>query len=328
MPNSGQEILITGAAGFIGSALAQRLCRASGNRLTLVDRVAADDLREELKEIVAQPNVRYLPLDLMDGAAVARLPRDVQVIYHLAAVIGVEQVLSAPDRVLEVNAVTTLNLFNHAKGLANLKRFLFSSTSEVYAGTLKHYGIPLPTPENVPLCLDDVAAPRTSYALSKIYGEAVAFAWSNVYGVPVTIVRYHNVYGPGMGFRHVIPQTFVKVKQADGQIEVPSADHTRAFCYIDDAVEATIQCAERDETKGQVVHIGSAGEEIAIGSLVRKITDLMQRPLVIRELPATPGSPARRCPDTSTLKRLTGCEAKVSLSEGLQRTYEWYRSRI
>jgi nucleoside-diphosphate-sugar epimerase len=267
-------------------------------------------------------------LDITDGAAVLGLPKDIETVYHLAAVLGVEEVLRSPDQVLEVNAVSTLNIFNYARELPNLRRVLFSSTSEVYAGTLKHYDIALPTPETVPLCLDDVNSPRTSYALSKIYGEAVAFAWRHVYGIPVTIVRYHNVYGPRMGFRHVIPQTFIKVVKSDGVVEVPSPDHTRAFCYVEDAVKATIRCAVSENTEGRVLHIGSSEEEIAMRELVRRIARVMGREISVKDLPDTPGSPVRRCPDTSALAHLTGYRAKVPLDEGLRRTHDWYKDRL
>jgi nucleoside-diphosphate-sugar epimerase len=323
-----RKILITGAAGFIGGALAEELQKDPGNDLLLIDQVEEDRFDLQFAELLKRPNTRYLRMDITDRAATFHLPKDVETVYHLAAIIGVEQVLRSPDKVLEVNAVSTLNVFNYARELPKLRRLLFSSTSEVYAGTLKRCEIALPTPETVLLCIDDVSAPRTSYALSKIYGEAVAFAWRQIHGVPVTIVRYHNVYGPRMGFRHVIPQTFVKIVQSNGVVEVPSPDHTRAFCYIEDAVRATIRCVESEKTEGRIVHIGSSEEEIAIRDLVCRIGRVMGREISIKELPDTPGSPARRCPDTSVLAQLTGYRAKVSLDEGLRRTHDWYKDRI
>lgn len=323
-----RRILITGAAGFIGQALAEALSRQSGQDLVLVDTLHPDHADPALAVILARANVEYRRADLTDPAMIAALPRDIDGIYHLAAMIGVENVLRAPDRVLEVNAVSTLNVFNYARDLPGLRRVLFSSTSEAYAGTLKHFGVPIPTPEDVPLCLEDVAAPRTSYALSKIYGEAVAHAWRRVHGLPVTILRYHNVYGPRMGFRHVIPETFVKVARAGESVEVPSAEHTRAFCYIGDAVEATIRCATADATEGKVVHVGRADQEIAMGELVRLIASRMGRNVAVRPLPATQGSPARRCPDVGLLERLTGFRAAVTLEDGLALTWNWYKDRL
>lgn len=322
-----RRVLITGAAGFIGLALAERLSRDDRISLILVDSFDLSHGDEALRALAGRRNVKYVRADLTDPTWVANLPRDVDTLFHLAAVLGVEQVRRAPDRVLEVNAVSTLNAFNYARRLTRVQRVLFSSTSEVYAGALRHFGIPLPTPETAPLCLDDVSEPRTSYALSKMFGEGVAFAWRAMHGIPVTIVRYHNVYGPRMGFRHVIPESFVKIAKSSGDVDVMSPGHTRAFCYIEDAVEATIRCAAASETEGQQINIGSSCEEITIRDLVSRIARVMQRSIRIRELPDAPGSPSRRCPDTSKLKGLTGFSAAVSLDDGLDRTYSWYKDR-
>ncbi len=304
------------------------MSRRADLSLVLVDVLSPDRRDEALAAVTARKNVHYRQMDLTDLTAVNSLPRDIDTILHLAALIGVEHVQRSPDRVLEVNALSTLNIFNYATTLNDLRRVLFSSTSEVYAGTLRHHGIEIPTSESVSLCLDDLSAPRTSYALSKIFGEGVAFAWRRTRGVPITIVRYHNVFGPRMGFRHVIPETFVKIARADARIQVPSANHTRAFCYIEDAVEATIRCAEASSTEGQLIHIGSSREEIAVRDLVQRVAVVMGRSVTIEELPETPGSPVRRCPDVRVLARLTGFHATVSLEDGLRRTYAWYRERL
>lgn len=296
--------------------------------MLLIDLMDRRRVPEHVERVLERPNVEYRSAELRDPNAVSSADGDINEIYHFAAIIGVDNVLKVPDRVLETNAVTTLNIFNYASTLKGLRRLLFSSTSEVYAGTLKHFGIPLPTPENVPLCVDDISAPRTSYALSKIYGEAIAFAWRRTRCVPVTIVRYHNIYGPHMGFRHVIPQTFIKIAQSGGVVEVPSVHHTRAFCFIDDAVEATIRCVREQKTEGKVIHVGDSREEITIRDLVLRIGQVMGRQIMVKEMQETEGSPARRCPDTTALEQLTGFRAHVSLDEGLRRTYEWCKDRM
>ena len=297
-------------------------------KLVLVDKLDPEKSDQNFRTFISRPNVRFVQADLTVPGCLDGLPCDIDMVFHGAAILGVQQVLDAPDRVLEINAVSTLNVFNFARRLTGLKRIVFASTSEVYAGTLKHFGIPFPTPETVPICVDDVRSARTSYALSKVYGEAIAFAWRQSHGVPVTVVRYHNVYGPRMGFRHVVPQTFVKIARSTGDVEVPSAQHTRAFCYIDDAIEATVRCWESEQAEGEIINIGSSAEEISIRSLVEKIASTMGREITIREMSDTEGSPSRRCPDTSNLKRLTGFTARVSLDEGLRRTYAWYRERL
>jgi nucleoside-diphosphate-sugar epimerase len=319
---------LTGAAGFIGGSLASRLVDLPETRLILTDKLNPDQGDEYFRTLISRPNVSFVQADLTTPDCLDDLSRDIDIVFHGAAILGVQQVLDAPDRVLEINAASTLNVFNFARQLTGLKRVVFASTSEVYAGTLKHFGITFPTPESVPICLDDVRLARTSYALSKVYGEAVAFAWRKSHGLPVTVVRYHNVYGPRMGFRHVVPQTFVKIARSTQSVDVPSARHTRAFCYVEDAVEATIRCWESKRAEGEIVNIGSSSEEISIRGLVEKIASTMGRQISIREMPETAGSPARRCPDTSNLERLTGFSARVSLDEGLRRTYAWYRERL
>jgi UDP-glucose 4-epimerase len=297
-------------------------------RLILTDKLNPDQGDEYFRTLISRPNVSFVQADLTMPDCLDDLPRDIDIVFHGAAILGVQQVLDAPDRVLEINAASTLNVFNFARQLTGLKRVVFASTSEVYAGTLKHFGIPIPTPESVPICVDDLRLARTSYALSKVYGEAVAFAWRKSHDLPVTVVRYHNVYGPRMGFRHVVPQTFAKIARSTQSVDVPSAHHTRAFCYVEDAVEATIRCWESKRAEGEIVNIGSSSEEISIRGLVEKIASTMGREITIREMPETAGSPSRRCPDTSNLARLTGFSARVSLDEGLRRTYAWYRERL
>ena len=202
---------------------------------------------------------------------------------------------------------------------------MFASTSEVYAGTLEHGDLPVPTPEETALALPPLGRPRTSYMLSKIYGEALC----HHAGVPFTIVRPHNVYGPRMGMAHVIPELMAKVTRAEdsGLFEVFSVDQTRTFCYVDDAVAMIAAAADSKDCAGETLNIGADGPEIAIGELARRILLTVGKSLEIVPRPAPAGSPARRCPDMSKTRRLTGVDAQVPLDEGLARTYVWYRDR-
>ncbi|MBN2070245.1 MAG: NAD-dependent epimerase/dehydratase family protein [Candidatus Krumholzibacteriota bacterium] len=321
------RIMITGGAGFIGYFLAERLSRDPENEITVIDNLLRGQFDSDFEGLLERKNTDFVQGDLTDPGFLGSLGGEFDYIYHLAAVIGVKNVMKNPDRVLEVNAVSTLNLFNYARQLTSLKKLLFSSTSEIYSGTLRHFGIDIPTAEDVILTIDDIGSERTTYALSKMYGEAIASAWSGKYGVASTIVRYHNVYGPRMGFAHVIPEMFIKVRDNDA-VDVPSPDHTRAFCYIDDAIEYTIRACESPDSAGETYHIGNSDEEIRIDDLVRTVGEVMERKIEIRPLPATTGSPARRCPDISKVSRLTGYTPLVPLREGIARTYEWYRDRL
>jgi nucleoside-diphosphate-sugar epimerase len=162
--------------------------------------------------------------------------------------------------------------------------------------------------------------------LSKLCGEALV-AYS---GVPYTIVRPHNFYGPRMGLSHVVPQLLEKAhRAADGDaLEVFSIEHSRTFCYIDDAVEMITRAATSAACEGVTLNIGTQAPEIRIGDLASVILDVVGRRLSILAKPPTPGSPARRCPDMQLTKKLTGYESRVSLKEGVRRTYEWYRDKV
>ena len=320
-----KKILITGGAGFIGFHLAKKL--ADDNKVIIIDNLARGRMDGDFLKLIKHENVEFIQTDLTDPRVFIKLDTDFDYVYHLAAVIGVRNVIENPDKVLYVNAIATLNLFEYAKQLKNLKKILFSSTSEIYAGTLKHFGIQIPTNEEVPLTLLDVKSERTTYMLSKMYGESICFNYGKKYKIPFTIVRYHNVYGPRMGFMHVIPEMFIKIKNND-KIEVPSANHTRAMCFVDDAIEMTIRACEFDNTNKEIFHIGNQSQEIKIKELVKTIANVLDKDIQISELPETSGSPARRCPDISKIIKLTGYSPVINLKEGIKITFDWYKDKL
>jgi nucleoside-diphosphate-sugar epimerase len=295
--------------------------------VTIVDDFTRGKFDDEFEALIGKDNVEYVSGDLTDPRVFDVLDNDYDYVYHLAAVIGVKNVNEKPDRVLYVNAVSILNLFEYAKRCSGLKRVFFSSTSEIYAGTLKHFGIEIPTNEEVKLAIEDIKSRRSTYALSKMFGESVCFTYGTMFDIPFTIARFHNVYGPRMGFAHVIPETFRKIENS-AVVNVPSPDHTRAFCYIDDAVEMVIAACEGENTNGEILHIGNSTEEIRIIELVAKIAAVMDKEIDIVEQEATPGSPARRCPDTSKIQRLTGYTPSVPLEDGIRKTYDWYKDKL
>jgi UDP-glucose 4-epimerase len=327
------HILITGGAGFIGCAIATKLAQNPENSLTLLDNLSRGRADADFAELLARPNVHFVQGDITLPETFEKLEKNFEYIYHLAAVIGVRNVLENPDKVLFVNATSTLYLYEWAKSLPNLKRILFSSTSEIYAGTLKHFPatFPVPTPETVPLTLDDITSERTTYMLSKMYGESIAFNYGRKYGIPTTIVRYHNVFGPRMGFLHVVPEMFIKIREASRSntaLEVFSPTHTRAFCFIEDAVESTILVTEHAATKNEIINIGNQEQEVSIKELVLTIAQALGCEITLSEQPDTPGSPTRRCPDMSKLKAMTGFVPRVSLADGIARTFAWYEDKL
>ena len=320
-----KKILITGGAGFIGFKLASFLSD-KGYWIDLVDNLSRGVKDNDLDELCNRPNIRMISFDILDDQIEKYLDSDYELIFHFAAIIGVERVLNNPFDVLKDNAIMTKNLLEFAKKQKSLTRFVFTSTSEVYAGTLRHFSLQIPTPEKTPLAVSDLTNPRTTYMLSKIYGEALC----NFSGLPYTNFRPHNIYGPRMGLAHVIPELLYKAyTDEDGKpLEVYSPNHTRTFCYIEDAVKMMAIAAEHDDCVCKTLNIGNQTPEISIKNLAEIVLKIVDKPYAIIEKPATQGSPERRCPDMAKTNRLTGYEAKIDLETGIGKTFEWYRRNI
>jgi UDP-glucuronate decarboxylase len=318
------KALLTGGAGFIGAHLAQRLV-AEGYAVDLLDNFSRGANDETLAELQRSDGVRFLERDLLQPGALEKADEDYDYIVHLAAIVGVANVVGRPYDVLWDNVRMTENAIALARRQNGLRRFLFASTSEVYGGTLEHFGLEVPTPEQTPLALPDLDRPRTSYMLSKLYGEAMC----QHAGLPFTIVRPHNVYGPRMGLAHVIPELLQRAHNAtDGRLEVFSVEHRRTFCFVNDAVELISRSLESPRCEGQTLNVGTEAPEVTIGELAALVVGVVGKELEIVPRPATPGSPKRRCPDMSRTAELTGYRSRVPLEEGIRRTYEVYRTRV
>ena len=319
------KILITGGAGFIGGHLAKSLS-SDGEEVHLLDNLKRGVRDKFIEDCIAGGSVSLVYGDLNDLDSMAALDTDYDVIYHLAAIIGVGHVLQRPYEVLTANVRMTENVISLAKRQKNLKRLLFSSTSEVYAGSLVYMDMPIPTPETMPIALTNLSEPRTSYMLSKLYGECMC----NMSQLPVTNIRLHNVYGPRMGMSHVIPELLYKAwGLKDGaSLDVYSVDHMRTFCYVSDAVRMMRGLIDSPEAEGRTVNIGNQSPEITIGELAQVVVSTVGRNLELVPKPATPGSPSRRCPSTELLNELTGISGLVDLRSGVQQTYNWYLENV
>ena len=320
------KVLITGGAGFIGLHLATRLLK-DGFEVTLADNFSRAIEDADLAAVVNQPGLTLLTVDLMNKAEVESLGTDFSVIFHLAAIIGVAHVLERPYQVLTDNVILLSNIVELAKRQRNFNRLLFASTSEVYAGAAQTLDFLIPTPEDTAMCIPDRREARTSYMLSKLYGEAMCLQS----GLPVTIFRPHNIYGPRMGMSHVIPELCARVRDLpkEGALSIASPEHTRTFCYISDAVEQLIRIFSSNSCEGEIVNIGSQAPEIKIKELADKILKVTDREdLTLTFSPDTPGSPSRRCPDMSKLTALVGECASVDLDTGIALTHEWYEKNV
>ena len=322
-----RRILLTGGAGFIGFHLAQRLAEEDAVELTIVDDFSRGARDEELARLEARPNVRLETADLTDAASWQRLGGGYDDVYHLAAVIGVKHVLTRPQEVVRINALSTLHLLDwFVRGGGS--KILFSSTSEAYAWTQLFHELPVPTAEEVPLSLTSLPDPRSSYAGSKIFGELAVNQYCRAHDRSFVVVRYHNVYGPRMGHEHVIPEVLQRALAGEDPLVVYSAEHTRAFCYVSDAVDATIAAMREPNADGQTINVGNDLEEVTIGELASRLIARAQLTVSIEPRAAANDPIKRRCPDLSRARALLGYEPKVTLDEGLDRTFAWYAPRL
>lgn len=320
-----KKVLITGGAGFIGLHLATYFLEKEYH-VDIIDnfsRGVNDFFLENLKK---NKNFNLYNIDLMNSEKLNSLSSDYTYIFHLAAIIGVANVIKQPYVVLKNNILLLLSMLEFCKKQKKLKRFLFASTSEVYAGTLESFKMEIPTPETTPLTITDLEAPRTSYMLSKIYGEALC----NMTDVPITIFRPHNIYGPRMGMAHVIPELLKKCyfNENNKGLEVFSVFHKRTFCYIDDAVELLFLAATSDLTIAQTINLGNQAPEVTMEEVGKIILQVTGKNMPIIPMPATAGSPLRRCPNMQKTTEILDYQAKVDLHEGIQKTFDWYRKYI
>jgi UDP-glucuronate decarboxylase len=310
--------LLLGGAGFIGLHLARRLVR-DGHTVGIVDDFSRGRNDVDLAALRAHPAVTVYSGDLTDADVWASLPRGWDQIYLLAAVVGVRNVEAAPARVVRINTWVAMHLLDWIRPD---DRVFFASTSEVYAGGVDAGIVPVPTGEACPVMVADVTAPRFAYAISKLVGEA-----GFVHGGQAVVGRFHNVYGPRMGTDHVIPEMALRALGGEDPFRVPGADQFRAFCFVDDAVEAMIRLMATPEALGQIVHIGDDTAETNIGDLAKLVLRTTGASATLAPSAAPPGSVRRRCPDLTRLRALTGYEPSVPLEDGVRRTVEWYRER-
>jgi len=319
------KALIAGGGGFIGVHLARRLVE-EGYRVDLVDDFSRAVADAALTELTSTSAARTLRRDLTHSDSLADLGADYDVIVHLAAIVGVRHVLERSFETLRDNVLMLLPTLACAQRQRGLQRFMFASTSEVYAGSLARSTLPVPTPEDAVLVAPELGHARTSYMLSKLYGEALC----HQSGIPWTIVRPHNIYGPRMGLSHVIPELLMRAHNTPdgGELEVFSVEHRRTFCHVDDAVGMMAAALASPACEGETLNIGRQEPEVSIGDLARLIVNTVGKRLAIVPGPTTAGSPPRRCPDMTKTRSLTGFEPTVDLERGVERTYSWYASHV
>jgi UDP-glucose 4-epimerase len=321
-----KKVLLLGGAGFIGFNIAKYLGENREYEITIADNFARGKQDVLFNELIQKHSIKVVAGDYTDPKTFDLLDKEYDQVYMLASVVGVDNANSIPHEIIRINTAlifNTLEWVRHAK----VGKVLFTSTSECYAGTIEAFGYTTPTPEEVPLCIQDIGHPRFTYAVTKMLGESGFLNYARILGFETTIVRYHNVYGPRMGFKHVIPHLVVRYRKGEEPFKVYGHDQTRAFCYITDAVKGTVLAMEQPNTNGEIYHIGTQ-DEITIGELIHYAGELMQFNGTFENAPTYPGSVSRRCPDITKAKTQLGFEPEVGWKEGLKQTVEWYNNYL
>lgn len=317
-----KKYLVTGGNGFIGNALVRRLLK-EGAAVRILD----NDLRGSSSRLAdIADSIESIRADIRDAKAVRDACKGIDSVCHLAYLNGTEFFYTKPDLVLDIGVKGMVNVID-ACVAESIKELLLMSSSEVYQTPPA-----VPTDERAPLSVPDPLNPRYSYGGGKIISELMAISYGRKYFNRVIIARPHNVYGPDMGWEHVLPQFIVRMKElcAGGGdiVDFPiqgTGSQTRAFCFIDDFIDGFMLAMERGEHLG-IYHIGTP-EEISIENAAMEVGKFFGKKVRIAAGRAPEGGVLRRCPDVSKLKKL-GYSPKVAFAEGLKKTAAWYDKNI
>lgn len=318
-----KKVLVLGGGGFIGRNLVEFLLNRGDSIVTAADIKGGSNWDKVSLKYSKLGTFKSILGDFSDINTFSKLDKSYDEIYMIAALVGVNKTLKSPEDVIKVNTHLTMNLIDWAEK-NSVKRILFASSSENYAGTSDLFDLIIPTPEDVPLCISDIKHPRWTYAISKIHGESAFFHSANANDYDCTIVRYQNIIGPEMGFRHAIPHIVERFKRpSKNEFDVYGYNQTRAFCYIDDAVKGTIGAMESENAIGEIYHIGN-DQEVSMGDLTKYIGLLLGFDGKYQNAITYPGSVNRRCPNIEKAKIDFGYEPKIMWKEAVKKTVDWY----
>lgn len=306
------RVVVTGGAGFIGSHLVEKLL-VLGAQVTVIDNLLHGNKLEHLGE---QPNLSLNEGDVRDTGVVSGAFKDKDLVFHLAAVVGVEETQMTPLEVLDVEIQGTLNVLNLAVS-NGIKRVVFASSSEVYGDSAE------PMKEEGPF------SPKSTYAVTKLVGEEYCRAFYQKYGLDYTCLRYFNVYGPRQDARFVISRFMTSILSHEPIQIYGDGKQTRDFTYIDDAVNMSLLAGIKTETRGEMVNIGT-GRAVSINELAELVAKSMKsttspkpsytdyddkRPLGIEVF--------CRMADTAKARRLLQYEPETSLASGIKKYINW-----
>jgi nucleoside-diphosphate-sugar epimerase len=314
-----KKYIVTGGSGFIGSSLVKKLL-LEGHSVKVFDNNSRGNQRR-LEGVMN--DIEFIEGDIRDLDQVKKAFKNVDAVCHLAFVNGTRFFYELPELVLEVGVKGMMNVLD-ACIENNISDFILASSSEVYQSPEL-----VPTPEEVPLIVPDLQNARYSYGGAKIITELLAINYGRSKFERVVIFRPHNVYGPDMGWEHVVPEFILKmndlriekkIRKINFEIQ-GTGNETRSFIYIDDFTEGLMKVINQGSHLN-VYHIGTS-DEIKISDLANKIAKILNVEVNVVPGELTQGGTLRRCPDISKLQSL-GFNPEISLDEGLEFSKDWY----
>ena len=292
------KILITGAAGFIGNHLISKMIDMK-YKFILIDNFSRGIKDKFFKNIIKRKNIKLVNLNLTKPYNLNYI--NIKYVFHLAARIGVKNVIKNPSETINDNLLMLINTINAVKHQNKNSKFIFFSTSEVYSPLIDTNVAKFPLNESVNFIIKKNTQPRDSYYISKLVGEKIV----ELSGLKYLNLRPHNIYGTRMGSSHVIPELIRKFMTKSKNIKIYSPSHSRAFCNIDDAIDQIIKVAFNKKATNKTLNIGNNTEEIKIIDLAYKIKKTLSSNKKIIRGPDTPGSPKRRVPDLRLIEKFT-----------------------
>lgn len=313
--------VLLGAAGFIGFHLAKFIVENTDSELLLIDNFLRGEKDSEFLELVSREKVEFRELNLAEISSYDNLFKTGDVVFNLAAFNGTQNFYSSAFEVLYNSSLPGIMAPKKAAE-ANVSKYIYFGSSESYAGGFEFGLVDIPTPEEVPFVIEDPKNPRWSYAISKQIGEIACHALSGK--LNFTILRIHNIYGPRMGFEHVIPDLIRNFSELDGR--VMGMTQTRAFLFVDDAVEIIMTAINDNRSNCETFNVGSENE-LKVVTLAEKIVGLLNIDLQLIPIDAPLGSVERRLPNIEKIQQLVKV-SETSIENGLKKTIEWYQKYL
>jgi NAD dependent epimerase/dehydratase len=309
------NVLITGADGFIGSHLVEALVR-KGSRVKALAQYNSFNHWGWLEALDVTPQIEVVTGDVRDPHFCRSLLRNIDVVFHLAALIPIPYSYTAPDSYVDTNIKGTLNICNAARD-SGVRKIVHTSTSEVY-GTARY----TPMDESHPL------TPQSPYSATKIGADSIALSYYYSFALPILIARPFNTYGPRQSARAVIPTIISQIAAGARTVRLGDLSTTRDFTYVEDTCRGFLSIAEHDGGLGEIFHIGSR-HEISVRDLFNLISEIMGSDAQIEQdlerMRPKDSEVLRLCCDNRKLLMATGFQPEIPLEEGLRRTVEWFR---